>query len=117
MASIASIEISPSCSYHTLILFEMRISFTKMSGAGNDFVVIDNRSQKIHDRARAAQLLCDRRWGVGADGLLLLENSEKASYRMMYYNADGSYGGMCGNGGRCVAAFAHKLDIAPSDHS
>ncbi len=94
----------------------MKVHFSKMSGAGNDFVVIDNRSQKIKDGAKISQLLCDRRWGIGADGLLLLENSKKAAYRMMYYNADGSYGGMCGNGGRCIAAFAHQLSIAPSAH-
>jgi len=95
----------------------MRFQFTKMTGAGNDFVVIDNRSRRIKDRARLARLLCDRRWGIGADGLLLLERSRKADYRMMYYNADGSYGGMCGNGGRCIALYAVKMHIAPSEHA
>ena len=68
----------------------MKIDFTKMSGAGNDFVVIDNRSASIKDKTALAKLVCDRHWGIGADGLLLLEESERASYRMMYYNADGS---------------------------
>ena len=90
----------------------MRIEFTKMTGAGNDFVVIDNRSGLVKNGAELAQKLCDRRWGVGADGLLLLESSEKANYRMMYYNADGSYGGMCGNGGRCLAQYAYLNRIA-----
>lgn len=93
------------------------IPFTKMSGAGNDFVLIDNRLYTIKNRPSAARRLCDRRWGVGADGLLLLEPSDKASYRMMYYNADGSYGGMCGNGGRCIARFAVDSHIAPPTHS
>ncbi|HAL56179.1 MAG TPA: diaminopimelate epimerase [Bacteroidetes bacterium] len=90
----------------------MKIEFAKMSGAGNDFVVIDNRSGKIRNVKSLARRLCDRRWGVGADGLLLLEKSNKGDYRMMYYNADGSYGGMCGNGGRCIAYFAFRNEIA-----
>lgn len=95
----------------------MKTTFTKMTGAGNDFVVIDNRSKRIKNGSKAARILCDRRWGIGADGLLLIEKSRLAKYRMMYYNADGSYGGMCGNGGRCIAwyAFLHKL--APRKHS
>jgi diaminopimelate epimerase len=88
-----------------------------MSGAGNDFVIIDNRSAAIKDKTALAKLVCDRHWGVGADGLLLLEASERASYRMMYYNADGSYGGMCGNAGRCIAMFAYMHQIAKSDHT
>jgi len=87
-----------------------------MSGAGNDFVVIDNRSKQIRNGPRAARILCDRRWGVGADGLLLLEKSRKADYRMTYFNADGSYGGMCGNGGRCIARYAVLNGIAPRKH-
>ena len=94
----------------------MKIWFTKMSGAGNDFVVIDNRSRQIRNGPRAARILCDRRWGIGADGLLLLEKSRKADYRMMYFNADGSYGGMCGNGGRCIARYAVLNGIAPGNH-
>lgn len=95
----------------------MKIKFTKMSGTGNDFVVIDNRAGLITDGPSLAKKICDRRWGVGADGLLLVEKSDKAAYRMMYYNADGSYGGMCGNGGRCIANFAVDRGIAPKDHS
>ncbi len=95
----------------------MRVNFTKMSGAGNDFVVVDNRDRKIKNGARFARELCDRRWGIGADGLLLLEKSRRADYRMMYYNADGSYGGMCGNGGRCIAWFAVNRRIAPAKHT
>jgi len=88
-----------------------------MTGAGNDFVVIDNRSARITRGSALARKLCDRRWGIGADGLLLLERSRRGAYRMMYYNADGSYGGMCGNGGRCIALFAVKKRIAPRRHS
>lgn len=88
-----------------------------MSGAGNDFVVVDNRKHIIADSPSFAINVCDHRWGIGADGLLLLEISEIADYRMMYYNADGSYGGMCGNGGRCIARFAHQYGIAAPNHS
>lgn len=95
----------------------MTIPFTKMTGAGNDFVVIDNRSARITKGSALARKLCDRRWGIGADGLLLLERSRRGAYRMMYYNADGSYGGMCGNGGRCIALYAVKKRIAPRRHS
>jgi len=94
----------------------MKIQFSKMNGAGNDFVVIDNRSMRIVQRSHLARHLCDRHRGIGADGLLLLERSKKAAYRMMYYNADGSYGGMCGNGGRCIASFAATQGIAPRNH-
>lgn len=95
----------------------MKTAFTKMSGAGNDFVVVDNRSSVIKNGGALARKVCDRRWGVGADGLLLLESSTEADYRMMYYNADGSYGGMCGNGGRCIARFAVERGIADPSHS
>jgi diaminopimelate epimerase len=93
----------------------LKIEFSKMSGAGNDFVCIDNRTGAIEDGSALARVLCDRRSGVGADGLLLLETSERADFKMMYFNADGSYGGMCGNGGRCIALFATKVKAATSD--
>ncbi|MGH2568977.1 MAG: diaminopimelate epimerase [Bacteroidota bacterium] len=94
----------------------MKIHFTKMSGAGNDFVVIDNRSGLIKKGSSIAQQLCDRRSGIGADGLILLEQSKRADYKMVYYNADGSSGGMCGNGGRCIAFFSLEKRIAPNKH-
>ncbi len=82
------------------------IRFTKMTGAGNDFVLIDNRlSEYSYDWSALAPKICDRKFGVGADGLLVLAPSIKADFMMLYYNADGSYGGMCGNGGRCAAGF------------
>lgn len=85
-----------------------------MSGAGNDFIVIDNRDSSIDfDIPRLAVALCSRRHGVGADGLLLVEPSAKAIFSMRYYNADGSFGGMCGNGGRCIARYAYAREIAP----
>jgi diaminopimelate epimerase len=83
-----------------------QIKFVKMTGAGNDFILIDNRLNEYQFQWSAlAPILCQRRFGVGADGLLIIERGKKTPYRMLYYNADGSYGGMCGNGGRCVGKF------------
>jgi diaminopimelate epimerase len=92
---------------------EIPITFTKASGAGNDFVLINNLSGNLDvDFPQLARVVCDRHFGVGADGLLVLEKSNRADYSMLYYNADGSWGGMCGNGGRCIARFAHHEKIA-----
>jgi diaminopimelate epimerase len=92
-------------------VLKMNIQFTKMSGAGNDFVVVDNRSGIIINPNQFAISVCHRRLGIGADGLLLIENSSKADFLMQYYNADGSSAGMCGNGGRCIAKFAFDNNI------
>ena len=90
----------------------MKIPFSKMNGAGNDFIVLDNRRRAIQRAPQLARRLCDRRFGVGGDGLLLIEKSDRADYTMKYYNADGSFGGMCGNGGRCVSLYAYRHAIA-----
>src|SRR5437763_13818540 len=86
------------------------LRFTKMNGAGNDFVLIDNRLGDVHlDRSQIARL-CDRHLGIGADGILLLEKaSNRADFRMRYFNADGGEAEMCGNGERCFARFANKV--------
>lgn len=88
------------------------LQFFKYQGTGNDFVVIDNRNQ-VFDPADELLVhnLCDRRFGIGADGLMLLEHAEGYDFRMIYFNADGKEGTMCGNGGRCLAAFAHRLGL------
>jgi diaminopimelate epimerase len=94
------------------------IDFVKMHGAGNDFVVIDNRDGRftLDQLIAAAPAWCDRRFGIGADGILALQASDAADYTMIYRNADGSDAGMCGNGGRCIAAFARSLGV-PASHS
>jgi diaminopimelate epimerase len=86
------------------------LRFTKMNGAGNDFVLIDNRAGNVHlDRSQIARI-CDRHRGIGADGILLLETaSNRADFRMRYFNADGGEAEMCGNGARCFARFANKV--------
>lgn len=88
------------------------IEFVKTSGAGNDFVLIDNRDGSLKvSLAELAIALSSRPFGIGADGLLVLEKSGRADFQMRYYNADGSHGGMCGNGGRCIAMFAHRKGL------
>jgi diaminopimelate epimerase len=88
----------------------MDIRFTKMNGAGNDFVVLDNRTRSLSLEGRDIARLCDRHRGVGADGLLAVEPAEgSADFRMRYYNSDGGEAEMCGNGARCFARFAARL--------
>ena len=117
------------------------MKFYKYQGAGNDFLIADNRDSHLReidgvlygeDWSKSIAEICDRRYGVGADGVMLLDNSEQYDFRMAYYNSDGSGGMMCGNGGRCIVAFAadrgighfdfeaadgfHKANIIKDDH-
>src|SRR5712692_5713863 len=86
------------------------LRFTKMNGAGNDFVLVDNRSGELRLRKEQVVKLCDRHRGVGADGVLLLEKATNgADFRMRYYNSDGGEAEMCGNGARCFARFANRI--------
>ncbi len=89
-----------------------KLPFLKMNGAGNDFVVLDNRARRLSLDAPALARLCDRHRGVGADGVLLVEPADEGSpadFRMRYYNADGGEAEMCGNGARCFARYAGRL--------
>lgn len=89
-----------------------QIPFYKYQGAGNDFILIDNRNDDFNDLSQdLVQHLCDRRFGIGADGLMLLQTTENHDFEMLYFNADGREGSMCGNGGRCIVAFARDLGI------
>ena len=91
----------------------MAIVFNKYQGAGNDFIIIDNRKGFFNpDDSRLINKLCDRRFGIGADGLILISGSPQFDFEMKYFNSDGFEGTMCGNGGRCSADFAIRQGIA-----
>ena len=100
------------------------MKFYKYQGAGNDFLIADNRDASVWEKdgvlysgqwSSPISALCDRRYGIGADGLMLLESCEDADFRMTYFNSDGSGGMMCGNGGRCIVAFASDRGIGHFD--
>ena len=90
------------------------IPFYKMSGAGNDFIIIDNRDSKITDGDLTGFItgVCRRKMSAGADGLILIETSERHDFRWRFFNSDGSRAEMCGNGARCAARFAHVTGVA-----
>lgn len=93
----------------------MMLTFYKYQGTGNDFVMVDNRLNTFpKEDTKLVAFLCDRRFGIGADGLILLENDEQTDFKMVYYNADGNQSTMCGNGGRCLVAFANHLGVIAS---
>lgn len=93
------------------------ILFTKMAGAGNDFILVDNRKGILKNPSKTAKELCDRKFAVGGDGLILLERSKKADLKMRILNSDGSEAEMCGNGVRCFARFAFLKKIAGKSFS
>ncbi len=90
----------------------MKLNFFKYQGTGNDFVILDNRHHEYDNISnKQVKLLCDRRFGIGADGLMLLNNADGYDFEMKYYNSDGNESSMCGNGGRCLVKFAFHRGI------
>ena len=98
------------------MVMAMSISFWKMHGAGNDFILVDDRTLAFPDRDTAfIARICDRRRGVGSEGVLLIQPSPSADFRMRFFNPDGSEADLCGNGARCIARLACEIGAAPAD--
>ncbi len=91
------------------------ISFEKYHGTGNDFIMIDDRDSRLNPDTETIRLMCDRHFGIGADGLILIRKAEGYDFEMVYYNSDGNRGSMCGNGGRCSVAFASELGLVKDE--
>ena len=95
----------------------MLLKFYKYHGAGNDFIIVDNRNQEFVVSKKTIKTLCDRHFGIGADGLMTLEDDAKNDFSMHYFNADGKEGTMCGNGGRCIVHFAKMIGIIKNNQT
>ncbi len=89
----------------------MEINFSKYNGAGNDFILIDDRKNFIVDNKSIISYLCDRHFGVGADGLIILKESNSCDFEILHYTSDGNLGSLCGNGSRCAVLFAYNKNI------
>ena len=89
----------------------MKINFSKYNGAGNDFILIDDRENLINDNKSLISYLCNRHFGIGGDGLIILKESSNSEFEILHYTSDGNLGSLCGNGSRCAVLFAYNKDI------
>ena len=89
----------------------MKINFSKYNGAGNDFIVIDDRGNKINNNSSLIEQLCNRNFGIGGDGLILIKESKSTDFEIFHYTSDGNLGSLCGNGSRCAISFAYNNKI------
>ena len=89
----------------------MEVNFKKYSGTGNDFIIIDNRNDNINYNSSLIKNICDRNFGVGGDGLIIIKNSISSDFEILHYTSDGNLGSLCGNGSRCAISFAYKNNI------
>jgi|TARA_B100001094_G_scaffold301698_1_gene328231 diaminopimelate epimerase len=89
----------------------MKINFSKFNGAGNDFIIIDNRNNSIDYNSSLIKHICDRNFGIGGDGLILINESDLYDFEILHYTSDGQIGSLCGNGSRCAISFAYKNNI------
>ncbi len=95
----------------------MNLNFYKYQGTGNDFIIIDNRDGSVNLEKEQIKDLCNRHFGIGADGLMLMNDKAGYDFEMLYYNADGNRSSMCGNGGRCMVKFAYNMGLRKSEYS
>jgi diaminopimelate epimerase len=108
------VPLLPYCFARFYVLFTftaMQLKFFKYHGAGNDFVILDGRADLPELSVEQVRFLCDRRFGIGGDGLMVLKPAANADFEMLYFNSDGRPGSMCGNGGRCMMRFAADLNL------
>ena len=89
----------------------MKINFSKYNGAGNDFILIDDRKNLINNNKSLISYLCNRHFGIGGDGLIILKESSNSDFKILHYTSDGNLGSLCGNGSRCAVLFAYNKDI------
>ena len=89
----------------------MKINFSKYNGAGNDFILIDDRENQIHDNKSLIRDLCNRHFGIGADGIIILKESKNSDFEILNYSSNGNLGSLCGNGSRCAVLFAYDKNI------
>ena len=89
----------------------MKINFSKYNGAGNDFIVIDDRKNNIENSPSLIEKLCNRNFGIGGDGLILIKESKSVDFEIFHYTSDGNLGSLCGNGSRCAISFAYNNKI------